>query len=285
MGLEFQKRRFLVTIVQLLALTYTFSATAEVPASTKQDTQNVSSIPVGSLTHTYLPLPVLAPVDALYIHLFSGIDPKIYQQYRDKWSYQEMQVPFAATDYRYEHLSIGTRDVLGRAPYEGDVRRDFAQSVLRQRLDEALREYFHDSEGAHEVRKAQNAMNQIKSMPVKVGSGDTPAEIHFGYDVQSDASKFEYQRGIWMAGVYHSHLMSALTGQRPFSGDLSMRVSANLKDPLPSATLTYIPYNTVLVAALSKPLSRSVTTRLVSSTPVVAGSANCQYTIEVAYRF
>jgi hypothetical protein len=281
----------LLALIVAIAARPVFAETAPAaptpaPAPSEPARDPNATIPVGTLTHSYLPIQTMAPVDALYIRLFSGLDPKISQQYQDKWHYQEMQLPFDATEYRYEHLSLGTRDVLGRAPYEGDVRHDFAQAVLRQRVDAALREYFKGSDGALAVKRAENTVNQVKSMPIKMGSGDTPSEFHIGYDVLSDSSKFEYQKGIFFAGIYHPHLIAALTGQRPpNSNDLTMRVSGNFKAPFPTASLAYNPGNTVMEIALAKPLSKTIGTRIVSSTPLVAGAAVCQYTVQVTYQF
>jgi len=240
-----------------------------------------NSVPVGTLTTTFAPPRPLPPTDALYLRYFSKNDDTIMRQYQERWGYHDMQVPYEATQWNHQHLSLGSLD----SPYEGDVRHDFAQSVVRVRLDTAIREYFRDTEGGRAVQKAQHTVDQLKSVPVKVGSGSHPGEFHVGYDVLSDASKIEYVDGPWFVGIYHPHLVSALTGQRAGQNDLSLRVTASLANPLPTASLAYQPGSTLVEASVSKKLSRSVTTRLISSTPTVAGAAPCNYRVEISYQF
>lgn len=244
-----------------------------------------NTVPVGTLNSIFFAPSPLPPKDALYLRLFAATDAGVYRQYQDRWSYHEMQIPYAATEWNHEHLTIGTLDFFGRAPYEGDVRHDFAQQVLRVRLDAALRELTKDTEGAKTMARAQKAVDSVKNMPIKVGGGSHPGEFHIGYDVLSDASKFEYVKGPWLAGVYHPHLISALTGQRAGQNDLSLRVTASLANPLPSASIGYQPGNTVMELSLSRALSRSVNTRILSSTPTVSNGTICQYRAEVSYSF
>lgn len=242
--------------------------------------------PVGTLGATFLKPSPLAPEDAFYRRMFSKTDDGIYRQYQDRWSYHEMQIRYAATEWNYEHLSIGSLDFYGRAPYEGDVRREFAQQVLRVRLDSALRESLKGTEGARAVQKAQQAVDQIKNAPVvKVGGGEHPGEFRVGYDVLSDASKLEYVKGEWLAGIYHPHLLSALTGQRAGQPDLSLRLSAAFKHPLPSASISYQPGTRLVEASLARQLSRTVATRVLSSTPTSGGAAVSSYRVEVSYQF
>jgi hypothetical protein len=221
----------------------------------------------------------------LYLQYFSATDPSIERQYLDRWTYHEQQIQYGATAWRQEHLSIGSRDVYGRAPYEGDVRRDFANHVLRVRLDAALREYFKNNAVAKTAVKAQQTVNQLKSMPVKVSSKPGGGQFQFGYDVQSDASKIEYWQTGFNAGIYHPHLLSALTGTARFD-ELTLRVGLSISPELPAAGFSYQPGTTVLEVGLSKALSRQISTRVVQITskrPEIAPPA--EYRMEVSYQF
>lgn len=268
-----------------VALCCTLTGNAFAESTDVKTARDVNAIPVGSLT-TLATVPYIPPPpDKLYLTYFSSTDASIYQQYLDRWNYHDTQIRYAATEWNYEHLSLGTRDTYGHAPYEGDVRHDFAQTVLRIRLDAALRECTRDTAGAKGVAQATQTLNQFKNMPVRISSKPGGGEFHVGYDLQSDASKIEYTQAGFSAGLYHPHLMGALTGSHPLVGEMTFRFAATVDNKLPTATLAYQPGTTAVETALSKALNARVTTRVVSSLSVTPGALPTGYRVEVSYQF
>ena len=223
--------------------------------------------------------------DAFYREYVAPSDARIAREYMDRWRYQEMQILYASTTWNYEHVSIGSQDVLGRGQYDGDVRRQFAQQVLRIRTDAMIRNYFAPNDRAAEIKSAQRALNSIKNVPLKISKDEHGGEFHFGYDVFSDSTKLEYLQGPVQAGFYHPHLIGALTGSARKIDALNLKMSARTGVGMPTANVSYSMNGAAIEGSLSEPLSPVVVAELVSRQPIRDQTIQHSYGFRVTYRF
>lgn len=223
--------------------------------------------------------------DAFYREYVAPTDAKIVRDYTDRWHYQEMQVLYASTTWNYEHVSIGSQDFLGQGQYDGFVRGQFAQQVLRIRGDAMIRAYFAPNDRAADVKTAQRALNSIKSVPLRVSSDKQGGEFHFGYDVFTDSSKLEYTQGSVQAGLYHPHLFGAFTGAAGKLDALNLKMSAHTGVGLPTANLSYYMNGSAIEGSVSEPLSPVVLAELVSRQPLRDQTITHTVGVRVTYRF
>lgn len=219
--------------------------------------------------------------DAVYKEYFSATDERVKTTYNDRWHYQEMQLPYASTSYHHEHLDIGSTNYYGHAPYEGDVRHDFAQQVVRLRVDSAIRTYFAPKERGGAIKSAQQTLTKLGNLPLKVSDAKGGGEFRIGYDVFSNSSKLEYVQSGMQAGLYQSTFL----GTAGRFDAMTFRMTANPGLGLPSARLNYAMDGSVVEGGLSKPLSSSVTTDLISRHPVHSPVIPHSYQLVVSYRF
>jgi hypothetical protein len=219
--------------------------------------------------------------DAFYREYFAPTDAKVEREYMDRWRYHDTQINYTGAYRPVEHLAIGTCDT----SYEADVRRQFAEQVMRMRMDAAVRTYFAPSDRAAGFKSAEQALNKVKSMPIRMGNNPSSGEMRFGYDVLSDASKLEYKQGAVQAGFYHPHLVGALSGGQSKIDLLSMRMTANPGKGLPSASMNLAMNGNLVEASIAKPLSPTVTTELLSRYPLRDQTIPCSYMLRLTYRF
>ena len=175
--------------------------------------------------------------DSFYREYYSALDDRIEDAYLDAWTYTEKPASW---------------------------HNDFAQQVLRLRVDATWKSYFAPKDRAVTLKRVHKVIHEMRDMPVRLSDepGGGGGELKFGYDVFTDASKVEYSHGALQAGVYHPHLMSALTGSKPALDVLSLRVSYS------GMRLAYTVGGDSVEAAVSRSLAEGVSGEIVSSHPL-----------------
>jgi len=224
--------------------------------------------------------------DQFYRDYIFPLDEGIQRDYRGRWDYHDQQVAYAPMEWRHEHLSIGSLDYYGRAPFEGDVRNQFAVQVLRMRIDATIRKYFATPERAPALKHVHESVRRITekvgNYPVRI-SESRKDEFRMGYDVQSDSSKIEYLSGGITAGLYHPKLVTAMFGGYSLTG-FSLAFSTPLGGILPSLSLGYAWSATDFSAGLNKPLSSTVNTSF-SATYSAESFMMRTYSVQLSYSF
>jgi hypothetical protein len=226
--------------------------------------------------------PGLFAEDKFYREYFAPTDARVEREYLDRWRYHEAQSHYNGPAQNHAFLSLGSRDYFGNGPYEGDVRHDFAQQVLRLRAEAAMRVYFAPKERAGGLKSAQATLSRAKENPIRVSSSDPKAgEFRVGYDVFTGYSKLEYASPRVLAGLYTSRLVGAL-GTADY---LNFRVTASLGDGMPVCSLAYPLNGSAVEASLSKSFSAEVATELVTRHPLRDQSIPSYGELRIVYRF
>lgn len=227
--------------------------------------------------------------DKFYRTYFGKTDAQVKSMYESQWRYHDMMVPYAMTSWRYEHLSIASLDFYDRAPYEWDVRRGFAEQVLRMRIDSGVRAALYEVKNptlTKSYAKLKNTMDQINNYPLRLSSKkDSKAgELRLGYDVLSDASKIEYVQGLIETGLYHPKLVGLMMNQMSWDS-ANLRLSTNFGGTNPKASLSVPLHRNVVEGSVSKVLSDSVSATVSTGQPWKDRSASHSYNASVAYSF
>jgi hypothetical protein len=274
----------LALVVALVICESSFSAPTPI-GKTRKHTQCAGKTECSIIKALNEPSP-LEPEDAFYREFVAGGDARVEREYQDRWAYQEKEMPYAGIRNGNEHVTLGTTETFGHGPYEGDVRRQFADRVLRIRTDAAIRAYFAPKDRAGGLKSAKQAIDKVKSVPMKLGGGENPGQIYMGYDLFTDASKLEYVKGSLRTGFYHAHLFSALTGRQNNKLDsLSWQVSASVGQGLPSTNLIYALNGSAIEGSIGQQLSRTVTASIYSRHPVQDQTIPHSYQFTIGYSF
>jgi hypothetical protein len=229
---------------------------------------------VGAIaTNLVAPSP-LGREDAAYHEYVASVDARITREYNDRWRYHELQKNYNGPVGNTRHSDIGSLGFYNYAPLEMDVRRGFADQVLRVRVDAAMRAYFRPAERGRSIRKASQAFEKMKqsTMTFKSDAG-VVTEFRYGYDVFTDFSKLECTRGSTSLGLYHTALLGGLTGSGPAGAirPVFVQISTGvLGSSLPTPFVRYRLDAPVLEASLSKALSGSVSASVGTTQPLAA---------------
>lgn len=226
--------------------------------------------------------------EEFYKDYVSSLDDKIVRDYQDRWGYHNMQMAWmmsVGNDIR--HVNIGSLGAYyDGAPREEDVRRNFAEQVLRMRLDMAMRTYFRPKDRGEALKKTEAALNAIKNKRVTLTSDNQAvAEVRMGYDVFTDFAKVEYVHGAFQSGFYHSFFLAALTGTRSNGRPVFLQAAVTPGGGLPTPSLRYRLDTSAGEAALSRQLSRSVAASLSTTYPLLDNGVAKSYNISVSYSF
>jgi hypothetical protein len=218
-------------------------------------------------------LPHHADDDAFYKTYFSQPDDGIARNYQNAWRYHEIQTQYAPLQTTTQFYAMAPMTGPGAlSPVEKDVRAGFAQSVLRLRMDTALRSAIAPvgvpRAARQHLQTVQGGLNKIKNASVAFSPERGAPRLQMGYDVFSDASKVEVVTERWGAGIYHAHLMGCVSGANVAADAFALRVTTSAL-ALATASLAYLPNGKAVQAAFSRPLSRRVTAQLSTSQPVV----------------
>lgn len=230
--------------------------------------------------------------DRLYYHYVSALDSNISQIYESRWWYHEQRVAQSYGRWNNEHLSFGSLDYFGRAPGEDQVRNDFANQVLRMRVDKMVRDYMANPARPESFRTAGAALNRLKDYSIAVPSDVKPekrspfvGEFKVGYDPLSDGSKIEYESPALRGGFYYPRLLGALSSGDTVR-DIRMRMETALGNGLPSASVTYRLSFAQVEAGMSQSLSPALNanfnTRFALRPDDTSGSS---YNLTLSYSF
>lgn len=219
----------------------------------------------------------------LYTEYFQPLDQNISSEYRNNWAFRDLQTTLPMTPSNYEYLALGGSDYGERDPGEQKFRSEFAQRVLRLRIDRAVRTYLESQDRPQFLRKGHNAFFQMRDMPLRFSQDESRGELRVGYDVSTDSSKLEYVRGSLEAGLYQPQLLSSLMGQYPMN-QTRLRVRTEPGLGLPNTALAYQFSEGLLEAVLTKPLSPSVIAEFSSAHPV-GGQKPTSVVMKMIYNF
>lgn len=205
--------------------------------------------------------------DQVYLEYFATLDRRIYWDYVDKWQYQEKLIPYALTTWNHEYLEIGTQDYFGKARFDYDVRKEFAEQVLRIRLDNALRKYFENPTRAPGLQRMSQAYERIKAANFKLYDDSKRGEVKLAYDVTTDRFKFEYTKGLVELSCFHPHFIGALTGSKPKWELITARLKTNLHGTSPQVSVSYQFANELFEASITKPIRPNLSGEILSIHP------------------
>ena len=260
-----------------------FSRSLRIPDALSPNGAAEMSAPI----HLVQPSP-LSGEDDFYRDYFSSNDNRIARAYLDRWSFHNQQrtAGWSAGDPR--HVDIGSLDFYNNAPREVDVRRGFAEQVLRIRFDYALRAYFRPDGRGTGIKNAEKALNSLRNQAVKLSSSPSnrsTGELRFGYDVFTDFSKIEFVGGTIEGGLYHTFLLSAMAGARSNGRPVYAQVVAKPGPGLPVPSLRYRFDNRTIEASVAKQITSNVTGAVVSTQPTLNNGVETSYGMTLSYRF
>lgn len=224
--------------------------------------------------------------DGFYQTYFSKVDAGIKNEYQNRWKFHDQQNQYNPAFQRDEHYTIGSIESYGQGKRESQVRNEFAEQVLRMRIDTALRTYLSDKNGSV-VKTAFETMDKMKDMRVQTSNsvtGGKAAELCFGYDVITDASKIEYIKGNIEAGIYHPKLTGAFSGRAQLA-DANFSVWTNMDGRVPRTSISLPMTANTFTTSLSQPLAKNVMGTLATSQPLVNKASNSTYGVSVAINF
>ncbi len=224
--------------------------------------------------------------DEFYRTYFSKVDAGIENEYQNKWRFHNLQTRYSPGSQKDEHYTMGTVESYGQGRRESEVRSEFAEQVLRMRVDSAFRTYFAGKENSF-AKKALDTMERIKDMRVQTGvagQSGQQAEVCFGYDVLTDSSKIEYIKGKIEAGLYHPKLTGAFMGRSQMT-DANFSVWTNMDGTIPRTRLS-VPANAdTFSTSLSQPLAKNLMGTIGTSQPLKNRPANSSYDITFSLDF
>lgn len=176
----------------------------------------------GTTVHELTVLPSVPSEPNLYESYFGGFDDRIRSEYFERWHYHEMMLPYEGGPHRYEHFSMETWS--GAGLREDDRRRQFANEVMRLRVDGALRAYFSSRERPASMRRTVRNAESVRNLAAELPLGKRPdsGRVQVRYDLMADEGRLEITR--W-------GLSATVVGSRFFSGTsslLTLQLSAEL---------------------------------------------------------
>lgn len=169
-----------------------------------------------------------------------------------------------------------------------------ANSVLRTRFRAWVDEVAATSEGFQTFKKAEQAVQALNSMEVHKENKTSPSHEAattveekwvFGYDIFSDSTHIEYQKGAFRAGLYHSALFGSIMNSLSFLDLLTLRMTTELGPELPVAFFSYRWNSYVFVTGISQKLSSIVATEISTSQPFLGSANPSVYQIKFVFNF
>lgn len=165
-----------------------------------------------------------------------------------------------------------------------------ANSVLKTRVKAWFDELSTTSEGFQAIKKAEHALQAINDMEVH---NQNPTEVSkeaeekwvFGYDIFSDSTRIEYQRGSFRAGLYHAAFFGAIVNSLSFLDLLTLRMTTELGPQSPVAFLSYRWNSYAVVTGISQRLSNMVSTELSTTQPFIRNLNPSVYEIKFVFNF
>lgn len=214
--------------------------------------------------------------DHLYQDIFSRNDARLSNEHRALWGNEF---------HSLSTLSRNSPTYYGHA-YEKTVREQLAQKTLRVRLDGAIKSYFEHPDRARGIKEAKKTLDAIKNLSVRLSKNEqSSVRLRLGYDVFTNSSHFEYSSNSFLWGFYQTDSLDSLLGQNSKLDTLSTRVSTNFGLGLPTTSVRYFISAEDIEASISKPLSDSVTTEIVSKQPLTDKSTLQSYELRLIYSF
>ncbi len=223
--------------------------------------------------------------DKFYLKYFSNVDQGIMNAYEQGWRFHEQQIKYNPAFQKDERYTIGTQESYGNGKKDSTLRNEFAEQVLRMRIDSAVKTYFADKPGSI-GKKAIDTVENLKDVRVKTAptnNGKQP-ELAFGYDVMTDASRIEYVKGNIEAGIYHPKLTGSFTGKAQLA-DANLSVWTNMDGTVPRTSVSMPVTANTFTTSVSQPLAQNVMGSLATSQPLKDQAANQSYDVTVAFTF
>ncbi len=174
---------------------------------------------------------------------------------------------------------------VGRTSEEERTRRDFANQILRLRVQSAVFTYLADPARPAEVRKAAALAQSAHNVGV-VSSGNTKTggEFRVDYDMITDATRIEFRSETFRAGFFHPHLMTSVLSGRTDDG-AGLGATYRLGINQPAVSLQYPVQGTMLQGGVSQPLSQQVDAAVLTTAPLGNSGVPTSFQMTVAYRF
>jgi hypothetical protein len=176
--------------------------------------QSMTYAPIGDAklkALVFRPSP-LRPVDSWYQKYLGGLEQHLRADYRNRWEYQDSQVPYYATQYRNEHWHIGSTDRLGRGADESDYRLNYAVEVLKTEVRTIAATYAREHQGASQASGMARNVQWVQDLQHRqIEAPQEQIELRVGWDAMTDGSKLEWVAPRWEVGVYHPRLSKVLS--------------------------------------------------------------------------
>jgi hypothetical protein len=249
------------------------------------DAVKPSAIPVGNLSLTD-PVSGFRQEEDFYRKYCAPIDDKIEIAYLDRWSYHESQLPYLAASWNHQHLSNSSINDVIAPQYDGAVRNQFAQQVLRMRADSILKTYLASTGRGESIKHAQQAIAKAKNYEVSLSGDAHPAKLEMGYDLYTDGFKVEYVSELFRVRLSQPHLLGTMGNAEGTLDGLSLQVSTDLGINLPTAYVRCPLSGTFVEMGLLKSLSPVLSTSLITLQPL-RGTAfyTPTYSLGLTYHF
>lgn len=225
--------------------------------------------------------------DATYRNYFGSQDLNIVRAYQSRWNYHESQIRYAATQWQQDQVTIRSPEAIsGKGTYESLVRNEFAQQVLRMRIESAINNYLASQQAAPPLRRAHKVVTGMRHQTIAVSSGGKPkGEFQVGYDVMSDGAKFGYRTGAFQASLYQPKLVSNLLASSISTQSLAIQLSTQLYEEWPEASLSFSPGGSYVQTGLTKALSPTVVGQFITLHPVNRWTNPTSYQMNLIYTF
>lgn len=227
----------------------------------------------------------------VYQSLFASPDAQIYNSMATALEYHEQQkTRFLGTSQRGLFHQLPPSATSTQLAREVDVRAGFAQGVMRLKTDALIRNVLapKGSTLRGRVETVQKKLDQVKNTSVPLGGGAPGSgfslRMQFGYDVMTDASKFELVSDKWWAGVYHTRLLGSLSGSSVPAESFSLKIGATL-DPDTGASVALVPNSHFVEGGLSRRLSRSWQAYVSTLVPTSSLRPDTRYQISLTHSF
>ncbi len=252
------------------------------PGAQAQDERDTNAVVVSATLFR----PNLEPKDKFYRDYLAGADEAIRLTYSDRWRFHETQSSFYRAQGGQAHLDIGSFSRPSIGPSEADARKDFASTAFKMRLDATFRAFLASDRGKG-VRRAQQAIENIKAQTVRMSDEPSAAEIRMGYDLLSDSARLEYVKGTLGAGAYQTTFLNSFTNRRgkPFGQALSFQVWKEFKNGLPSPILGYSVGGGYVQGTLWKNFNPAVRGELIAVRPVKNNGQTDSVLMRMIYTF
>lgn len=270
--LKLVRGHFGVTILVTIALNCAIGVGQE---------RNKNSVANASLLLLQRPKSIKS-ADATYREYFAGRDGYIEAEFQRRY-----QLPANRTGMGTRHEQAAAPNTSATDPNALAQRREFAQMVMRVRLEAALNHYMATRDKSSKLRKAHSAISSMKHNKLKVSRGKgakaTPWEVQYGYNFFTDYSRFELVKGNFRVGLHHAALLADLTGPTEHGPRLNASTKLGLNNA-PTAWIGYTLGSTSFATGLSKKLSTGVLGQVYSYQPTARGGTE-SYGVQLNYTF